>query len=169
MHFEIVKVLIRRDTNPTNSSMVYPDRYIATEVDACGIGPTGVNGSASYSGHMARGGDVEWCFIMLPYDLAYEYAEDPDMDVVTPEHADECMERWCRERGDSEDIVRDRERVLAINTKLLAGIELTQEDKDALDPESPIRGINKRLVKCETLQECKYSEEDNNERSLHIR
>ena len=142
--FRVVKVRIRRG-EPGENMMVYPDRYNAQEVDRRGIGPLNVMGSMAYSGHIGMGGEEEWCLITLPESLAREYAKDPDMTLIVPEVADELMEGWRVMHGRPLEVVSDPNRILAINTKLAAGLELTEEDRQALDPNDPTPGITKRL------------------------
>jgi len=143
--FKVVKVHIRRG-GLGEDLMVYPSRYNAQEVDRMGVGPLNVMGAAAYSGHIGMGGTEEWCIILLPPSLARDYARDPDMEIITPEEADFLLEEWRVMRGDSEEIVKDPNRIVAIHAKQLAGIALTPEDLRALDPEDPIPGINKRVI-----------------------
>ena len=143
--FRAVKVRIHRGSLGEDL-MVYPARYNAYEVDRNGIGPLSVQRAAgAYSGHIGLGGGEAWCFIILPMALAEEYATDPDMEIVTPEQADADMDEWRRMRGESNEIVLDSNRVAAIQAKQAAKIHLTQDDHDALNPDSPMRGINRRL------------------------
>jgi len=104
-----------------------------------------MNGAGAYSGGIGMGRKEEWCIIGLDDDLADEYAMDPDMEIVTEEQADTLMEAWRIDKGEPEEFVQDPARIQAIAAKQAAGIPLTREDLDALDPESPVPGINKRL------------------------
>lgn len=147
---KIVKVRIRRG-GPGENMMVYPARYDAQEVDRMGIGPGGFLGMSSYSGHIGRGGTEEWCMIALPPYLAYEYARDADMDIVTPDDADGLLEVWRKLKGEPEETVRDPNRLIAIRAKQEAGIKLSREDMRALDPDDPVPGINKTIRKIEEV------------------
>ena len=142
--FRIVKVRIRRGGLGENM-MVYPGRYNAQEVDRRGIGPLNVMGAMAYSGHIGMGGEEEWCLIALPESLAQDYAKSLDMEIVAPEVADGLMETWRVMQGRPLEVVSDPNRLLAINTKLAAGLELSEEDRRALDPDDPTPGITKRL------------------------
>lgn len=137
---KIVKVMIRRgDPAAGQRQMLYPTRYNAKEVDAKGrILPAG------YSGHIGLGGDTEWLFIALDDETADDYALDPDMEIVAPEDADADLESWRVMRGEPAEQVTDAVRIQAIAAKQAAGIPLTDEDRDALDPDKPVRGINRR-------------------------
>lgn len=139
---KIVKVRIRRgDPAKGEDQLVYPARFNPAEVQRRGIGH--INGARGYSGHIGLGGDEEWTFVGLDDDLADEYALDPDMEIVTPAQADAEMEQWRLMRGEPAEFVRDPERIQAIVAKQQAGLALTQEDLDALNPDSPVPGVNR--------------------------
>lgn len=134
---KVVRVRIVRGGIGENT-MRYPARYFAQEIDRRGVGPGGL-----YSGHLARGGSEAWCLIILPNDLADEYATDPDMETISVAQADMLLDEWRRLKGRPSEMVTDMNRIIAIQTKLLAGMELSQEDRDALDPDSDVPGINR--------------------------
>ena len=141
---KIVKVHIRRGGKGENM-MIYPSRYDAEEVDRNGIGPCGINGTGAYSGAIGRGGKDEHCLILVEDEVADYYDEDPEMEIITAKEADALMEQWRIENEESEEVVTDVARIQAIVAKQGAGIPLSDEDRAALDPASPVRGINKRL------------------------
>jgi len=143
---KVVKVRIRRG-NVGENQMVYPQRYNAEEVDRNGLGPLNVNQTGAYSGHIGRGGAEEWCIILLADTLAADYAKDKDMEIITSRKADALMEQWRIDNDESDEVVRDPERINAIAVKQAARIALTAEDLRALDPDDSIPGINKRLRK----------------------
>jgi len=142
---KIVKVRIRRG-GPSEDMMVYPSRYDAQEVDRCGIGPLNLQrGAGAYSGHIGLGGDEEWCLIALPPDLAAEYAKDPDMEIVTVDEADALMEEWRKFRGEPEILINDPDRLRLIHLKIARGLQPSQEDLKALDPDDDTPGVVRRL------------------------
>ena len=143
--FKLVKVTIRRgDFAKGENQMVYPSAYNSQEVDIMGLYATTLNiASISLSGGIGRGDDHEFCIIALPATLAAKYVVDPDMIIVSELVADNLMEQWRLDNNQSEEIVTDPERMLAITAKQGAGIVLAQEDLDALDVNSPVKGINK--------------------------
>ena len=147
MSKNIVRVRIHRgDQTKGENMMVYPSRYNAQEVDSFGMGPLNVmGGSAAYSGAIGRGEDEEWCLVVLRSDKAQEYAEDPEMEIISAEAADDLMEQWRIDNDEPEEIITDPDRVGAIRAKQMAGIALSSEDRRALDPKDNMRGINKRL------------------------
>ena len=143
---KIVKVHIRRGGKGEHM-MVYPPLYDAEEVDRNGLGPCGINGTGAYSGTIGRGGSEEHCIILLDDAVADRYVVDPEMEVITAEDADALMEQWRIDNDESEDVVSDSTRLQAIVAKQNAGIALSTEDLAALDVNSPVLGINKRLRK----------------------
>lgn len=138
---KIVKVRIRRgDPRRGENQMLYPARFNAREVSVRGIGHL----PGGYSGHIGLGGNEEYTFVGLDDDLADEYALDPDMEIVDPVDADVELENWRVMRGEPEERVTDVSRIQAISAKQAAGIALSQEDLDALNPDSDVPGINRR-------------------------
>ncbi len=100
---QAVRVRIRRG-NLGENQMVYPPRYNAQEVDRNGLGPLSVNHTGAYSGHIGRGGKEEWCIIALDTDLAAEYAQSADMEIITAAEADDLMEQWRLYNNESEEV-----------------------------------------------------------------
>lgn len=135
---KFVRVRIRRgDRSKGEAPMTYPTRFDPDEVHRHGIG------HIAYSGHLAEGGDQEWTIIGLDDAVADEYATDPDMEIVDAPTADADMEAWRIRKGEPAEQVRDPNRLAAIQAKQQAGIALTAEDMEALDPESSVPGINR--------------------------
>ena len=113
-----VKVRIRRGGLGENQ-MVYPTRYNAQEVDRNGLGPLSVNRAGAYSGHIGKGGKEEWCIIALDDALAMEYAQSPDMEIVTEKQADALMEAW-RVYNDESEQVAGKQRLRKMSEVLRA-------------------------------------------------
>jgi len=141
-----LKVRIKRG-KLGQSMMVYPSGYNAQEVDRFGLGPLGVNHTGAYSGHIGRGGDEEWCIIALDDSLAFSYALHPDMTIITSDEADTLMEQWRLDNNESEDVITDAILITAIQAKQAARESLTKDERRALDPKDPMRGVNRRLRK----------------------
>jgi hypothetical protein len=145
---KVLRVRIRRGA-VGESQMIYPTRYKAEEVDRNGLGPLNVMQSNAYSGHIARGGSEAWCIIVLEDVLADEYATDPDMEIIAAAQADTLMEQWRVLKGETEEVVKDPDRINAIGVKQATGTALTEEDLKALDVNDPTPGVNKRLKSLE--------------------
>jgi len=143
----IVKVRIHRgDQTKGENMMMYPARYNAQEIDSYGVGPLNVmSGAAAYSGGIGRGESEEYCLIMLPTEKAREYAQAPEMEIITPSQADALMEQWRIDNDEPEEVVNDPDRISAIRAKQAAGIAISDEDRRALDPDDNMRGIVKRI------------------------
>lgn len=138
---KVVKVRIRRgDQTLGEPMMVYPAGYNSHQIDSVGVGPTGV--AYGYSGHIGEGASEEFCFIVLPDALADQYALSDDMEIVTAAAAEAEVEATRIRLGLPAQLVRAPDRIAAIQAKLAAGIALTQEDSDALDPTKDTPGIN---------------------------
>lgn len=143
---KLLSVRIRRgDFRKGEPQLVYPERYDAVEVELEGMSAPSLAGHASIgmSGDIGRGATEEFCIIALPDTLADEYALDPDMEIISETEADTLMEEWRVKNGIPEERITDENRFRMIEAKQKAGIQLSQEDLDALDPEKPVKGINK--------------------------
>ena len=122
--------------------MIYPARYKAQEVDRVGYGPSAMQ---SYIGDIGKGAAEEFCLICLEDSMADVYARDSNMEIIEPNEADQhlrdCMEKNCI----PEEYVADPNRLQAIIAKKLTGMELSAEDKRAMDPnDDSCPGLNKR-------------------------
>ncbi len=135
---KMVKVKIRHG-GPSESQMVYPARYRAQEVDRAGTG------SLAYSGQIGRGGGHEYCIIGLENGLADIYARDPNMEIISADETDTLMDQWRKDNGLPEEYVSDPNRIQAIIAKKLIGMELSEEDLKAMDPEDDCPGLRKRV------------------------
>ena len=122
--------------------MVYPDIYDAQEVDSNKQGPI------IYEGALSRGLATEECMIFVEQSVADAYKADdpPNFRIANEAAADAWLAANKQLSERREEQVLDEGRMLAIIAKNAAGIALSQDDLDALDPDSPVRGIN-RLVK----------------------
>lgn len=146
---QIVKVrIVRGETQ----QLQYPKRYNAVEVDRHGLSASAFGGPCGHSGGIGMGQVEEYCLILMPDDLAAEYAADPDMEIVDAATADTLMEQWRIDQDLPEETVGSESRLIAIRAKQEAGIALSAEDLQALDPASPVPGINRtRRPVAETL------------------
>lgn len=131
-----VIVTIRRGT-PFQDAMVYPAPYNPTDVDRNKRGPI------VYEGALALGEDTEECMIYLKDALADQYALDPDMWIVTETQADAWLAANRKLAKMPTERITDADRVAAINLKVDVGVELSEEDLLALDPDESMQGINR--------------------------
>ncbi len=135
---KMVKVKIRRGGAGENQ-MVYPARYRAQEVDRAGTGPL------AYSGAIGRGGGHEYCIVGLENGLADVYARDVNMEIISADETDRLMEQWRKDNGLPEEYVSDPNRIQAILAKKAMGIEFSEEDRKAMDPNDDCPGLSKRV------------------------
>lgn len=135
-----LKVRIVPGTGEAEGTMAYPSAYKGKEVDGRGLGVIG------YSGDISRGGTEAWCLIAVDDALAAVYAADPDMEIVTRTQAEALLEQWRIAKGEPDEQVNDPDRLTAIIAKQGAGIALSAEDLDALDPTNATAGIVKQSV-----------------------
>ena len=136
-----LKVRITRgDVRKGEHQMVYPDVYDAREVEQNKTGPI------LYPNEIGKGASEEDCVICFGDDaIADEYISQSHGDIVELSEAevDIYMEtRWER-RNDGEESVTDPNRIMAIQAKQQAGLGLSAEDMDVLNPDKRISGINR--------------------------
>jgi len=117
--------------------MVYPDAahggpYDPYEIDRVGIGPRMSGGMCTYSGDIGKGGDYEYCIIVLPDGLAETYAEHPDMEIIAESEADALMADWRINQGLPEEVLDEVAKAKAdlYTAKVNAGLSLSQEEVD---------------------------------------
>ncbi len=142
---KFVIVTIRREMNPSLPRMRYPRVYDAMEVEVNKTGPL------MYSEGLARGQNSEEMMMRLSDTLADRYAVDDDIRILTETEADAWLSVNPKVLRMPEERVTDVNRMIAIQAKVAAGIDLSPEDRDALDPNKPVRGINRKAKTAASL------------------
>lgn len=136
-----VQIRIRQgDPKKGEHQMMYPDVYDAMEVEQVKIG------SILYPGEIGKGAEEEDCVICFGDDLiADDYISLGGEDIIELSEVDVdtfMATRW-EGRNDPEERVTDPDRILAILTKKSLNKPQTNEDKDAIDPDKRVPGINR--------------------------
>ena len=134
-----LKITIQRGSLGEDA-MVYPTPYDPIEVDRNKQGPIVLEGA------MRFGEATEEAVIYIADSVADAYAAaSPNMEVITEEQADVWLQtaRNLTERHIEERVV-DPNRLLSIQVKQNAGVALSREDLQALDPDDLTPGINRR-------------------------
>ena len=117
-----LKIRIRRgNIKAGEHQMKYPDVYDAMEVEEIKIGPI------MYPNEIGKGAEEEDCVICFGDDVI----------------ADDYMATRWEGRANPEEAVIDSDRILAILTKKMLNSPQTNEDKDAMDPDKRVPGINR--------------------------
>ena len=132
-------VLITTRLGAVNEDQIqYPAVYDAVEVDRSRLGPL------IYKGRHDEGDETGEVLTALKDEVADRYAQDSDVRIVSKAVVTTWLKNNPNMAADPEEQVTDSERLMAIQTKIAAGITLSTEDRDALDPDKPVRGINRR-------------------------
>lgn len=132
-------VLITTRLGAVNENQIqYPGVYDAVEIDRVRLGPL------IYKGRHDEGDATGEVLTSMKDEAATKYAKDPDVRIITEAEATMWLQTNPNMAGDPEERVTDSDRLMAIQTKIAAGIPLSTEDSDALDPDKPVRGINRR-------------------------
>jgi len=117
--------------------MVYPDVYDAIEVERNKKGPI------VYEGALSFGEDTEECLIYLKGIVADAYALHADISIITEAQADVWLAANRQLQRLPETRITDADRLTTIALKQQLGEEFDEEDLQALDPDEPMRGINR--------------------------
>ncbi len=133
---KFIIVTIRRESDRV--PMKYPAAYNAQEMEGKKRGPY------IRDGGIGAGQDSEEMLALVVDEHADKLALDPDIRILTRAEADTWLGNDSRLAKQPTEIASDPERLAMIRTKVAAGIALSQEDLDALDPDSPIRGITRK-------------------------
>ena len=134
-----LKIRIRRgDHRRGENQMVYPDVYDAMEVERSKFGPI------LYPNEIGKGASEEDCIICFHDDkVAKAYLKDLGIVELSEKEVDEYMATRWDQRQASQERVTDPDRISVISVKLAAGMELTDEDRDVLNPDKRTAGINR--------------------------
>jgi len=134
MKFVLVTVTLEPNSDDPSVRMYrYPASYDWREIEHSKRGPHVYEGTMTVL-KLAEREDLLLC---LRDDVAEKLAKDESglCRVVTPEEADAWLARVLASTPD--EVVTDPARVSLIQTKLAAGVGLTQDDVDVLDPNNP--------------------------------
>lgn len=137
MKFLIVTITHNRGNR--GHRMVYPPPYNAQEVDRNRRGPLVYEGGISHG----YNDDTEEALLYLRDEIADRYARSPEMRIVSRARAETWMAAARSYQAMPDEMVMDVDRLHAITAKKAAGVAISAEDLDALDPASPVPGINR--------------------------
>jgi len=134
---KFIKVTIKRDINPDNPTMKYPEVYNADVIESVKAGPI------IYDGGLSRGEDTEECLILVSDQIADTYNQDPDISILTKTEAETWIANNTGIQEQPDEQITDSNRLLAILAKQAVGQAFSQEDLDAVNPDKPVKGIEK--------------------------
>ncbi len=133
---KFIIVTIRRESDKV--PMKYPAAYSAEEMQGKR------RGAAIRDGGIQRGGDSAEMLCRVPDDYADRLALDPDIRIISPPQVEIWLANNPNLAKQPIESVNDESRLIMIQTKIAAGMGLSQEDLDALDPDHPTRGITRK-------------------------
>ena len=135
---KFIIVTIHRGTDPNKAAMQYPTSYNAQEVELNKRGPI------LYEGGLSRGEDTEECLLYVTDALATKYSSvEARIKIVSDLETNAWLAANQNLQNQPEERITDSNRLELIKIKLLAGQVLTTEDNAVLDPDNPIRGVNR--------------------------
>jgi len=137
--FLVVKVKANRSRK--GNRMIYPEPFNADEVHRSMKGPLLYEGGIT----QGFGDDSEECLILLTDDVADKYdANSRNMRILTRVEAEAWLSNARSIQAQPQEQVTDIDRMHSIQAKVAARIKLSKEDLNALDPDHPVVGINRR-------------------------
>jgi len=140
-----VLITIKRNRVPGQPRFQYPAVYNAAEVQEAKRGPL------VYDSHL-EDDDEETTGLLVYLDsaVAERYASDPGCKKLTQDEASAWLGSCRRHNAQPVEVVTNASRLQAILAKQAAGVKLSTEDKDAVNPAKSVPGIERRPV---TLKE----------------
>ena len=134
-----VVISLQPSPNANAAELNYPDAYNAVAVQKSKLGPL------VYSRAIQRGQFTGEMLCYLSDSLADGYLADARCREITEAEDDHWIEE--EEQDFPSEFVNDLSRITLIQTKILAAIELSDEDKLALDETSSVPGVVTRSTK----------------------
>ncbi len=135
MKFILVTIKAGGDTD--KNPMVWPKIWNAQHVQRNKIGPTILDGG------IRRGGATAEALLHVTNRLAEAYTIDDDIREMTQAEAEAWILANPQVQGRPDEEVTDANRLTAIIAKKAAGQALSQEDKDAVNPDNSTAGVIK--------------------------
>ncbi len=132
---KFIIVTIRRTSA---KPMKYPAAYNSKEMQKKARGPT------IRDGGIQRGGDSAEMLCRVPDAYADTLALDPDIRILTRPQTEAWLAANPKLAEEPIERVSDELRLTMIRTKIAAGVALSPEDLDALNPDHPTRGITRK-------------------------
>ncbi len=123
---------------PNEDQIQYPAVWNVPEVERSKLGPL------VYKGRHDKGDETGEVLTVMKDAVADKYALDRDIRILTEAEATTWLETNPNLAAVPEERITDERRLQAIQTKIAAGVALSTEDNDALDPDKPVRGINRK-------------------------
>ncbi len=133
---KFIIVTIRRESDKV--PMKYPAAYNSKEMQRKR------RGTAIRDGGIQRGGDSAEMLCQVPDAYADTLALDPDIRIIARPQVEAWLAANPNLAKQSIEQVSDEMRLGMIRTKIAAGVALSQEDLDALNPDHPTRGITRK-------------------------
>jgi hypothetical protein len=131
---KILKVKIKRDHKPTGTHYTYPPEYDASKIQVLTYESMG-----DFYGVVERGDKDEFCIGVVKDEDVPSFLLSPDIVEIVTNEAKILGRKWRPQK----EIISDDKVIITILAKLAKGEELSQKEKDAIDPNNLEYGINK--------------------------
>lgn len=141
---KILKILIDRESKNGGTHYTYPPEYNAKHIQILAY-----ESSYEEDNVKSRGNKDEYVIGVVSDEHVPTFLKNDNISEISVEEANKLGNRWTRQI----EKISDEKKVLSILAKNLRGEELTQEDKDAIDPHKEAIGINKTKAFSDSLKE----------------
>lgn len=132
---KILKAKIETNHEGNKTTNIHPDIWIANKERI----PTVLYPQDRTDEIVENGKLYKIAYPVVPDDLADEFIKDPNFSLADKTELTVYSNKHCPVRN----ITTDQNRVNDILAKIALDKPLTQEDKDAINPDHPAKGINK--------------------------
>ncbi len=143
---KILKVKIKRTVGGGKTHYDYPPEYDVSKISVLRYESQDPDGMSDVKG---RGDKDEYCIGVVNEADVPAFLISKDIEEITSDVAKALGPKWYTQV----DKISDPNKILAIVAKQARGEVLTQEEKDALDPDNPESGINKTPTWDEIIDE----------------
>ena len=136
---KFVVVTVERETDPSKQfNFRYPPEYNAQEIERAKHGPLVYGG-----GILILDGEIEELLIHLQDEVAAKLLKSPLVRELTHEEANAWLAASPIMQRLPDEKVTDADRVALVSTRAVAGLPLSQDDLDVLNPDHPKSGVTR--------------------------
>jgi len=145
---KFVVVTVERETDPSKQfNFRYPPEYDAQEIERAKRGPLVYGG-----GILVLDGEVEELLIRLQDSVADKLLKNPlCRELATQEEVDAWLAASPIIQRLPDEKVTDANRVALVNTRAVAGLPLSQDDLDVLNPDNLKAGVGRTEKTAEAI------------------
>lgn len=132
---KILKVKIARNQNSNGTSYIYPQEYDASKIQVLCYETTNMD---NYDSVVARGNDYEYCVGVVEDEDVGNFLVSDDIEEMDYNTSLSTCESWVKQVNK----ITDQDKIISILDKINNSEELTQDEKDSINPSNSSTGVN---------------------------